>query len=110
MPRGDGTGPFGAGPRTGRGFGYCSGYPHPGYVVPGGLGAYGYGRGWRHRNWFYATGLPGWARAGFYPPYPSPYSGAPSVEQEKEMLNRAAENIKAELEQIEKRLKELNEQ
>ena len=34
MPWGDGTGPWGLGPRTGRGFGYCAGYPHPGFVVP----------------------------------------------------------------------------
>ena len=24
----------------------------------------GWGRGWRHRHWFYATGLPGWAPPG----------------------------------------------
>ncbi|HHY81012.1 MAG TPA: DUF5320 domain-containing protein, partial [Thermoanaerobacter sp.] len=30
MPRGDGTGPMGLGPRTGRGLGYCSGYNVPG--------------------------------------------------------------------------------
>ena len=30
MPRGDGTGPAGFGPLTGRGAGYCAGYPVPG--------------------------------------------------------------------------------
>lgn len=40
MPRGDGTGPMGAGPMTGRAAGLCSGYPTPGYMQPGG------GRGW----------------------------------------------------------------
>ena len=47
MPGGDGTGPGGLGPRTGRGFGYCNGYPHPGYAVPGGMGmGWGRGRAW----------------------------------------------------------------
>ncbi len=59
MPWGDGTGPWGLGPRTGRGFGYCAGYPHPGFVVPfprggrwfwWGRGFWGRGRGWR---WFW---------------------------------------------------------
>lgn len=56
MPWGDGTGPWGLGPRTGRGFGYCAGYPHPGFVVPfprggrwfwWGRGFWGRGRGFR---------------------------------------------------------------
>ena len=32
MPRGDRTGPWGEGPRTGRAAGYCAGYPYPGYA------------------------------------------------------------------------------
>ncbi|MGQ9681473.1 MAG: DUF5320 domain-containing protein [Anaerolineae bacterium] len=35
MPRGDGTGPAGMGPRTGRGLGPCSGYPTPGSTNTG---------------------------------------------------------------------------
>ena len=31
MPRGDGTGPEGKGPKTGRGLGKCSGNSEPGY-------------------------------------------------------------------------------
>ncbi len=74
MPGGDRTGPMGAGPMTGRGAGYCAGFDAPGFVRRGmGGGGFGYfgfgrggrargaGRGWRHM--FYATGLPGWARA-----------------------------------------------
>ncbi|OPY86893.1 MAG: hypothetical protein A4E73_03818 [Syntrophaceae bacterium PtaU1.Bin231] len=34
MPRGDGTGPLGLGPMTGRAAGYCAGYPMPGFVNP----------------------------------------------------------------------------
>ncbi|HRT63051.1 MAG TPA: DUF5320 domain-containing protein [Syntrophales bacterium] len=93
MPRGDGTGPAGLGPMTGRAAGFCAGYSVPGYMNPawgwgrgrgfgffgrGGRG-FGYfgrgrggGRGWRNR--YYATGFPGWARVGFGP---GPYAGAP---------------------------------
>ena len=47
MPRGDGTGPMGFGPMTGRAAGYCAGYPVPGFMNPiaGGWGAPGYGYG-----------------------------------------------------------------
>ena len=60
MPRGDGTGPMGMGPMTGRGAGYCAGFSVPGYMNAGpgwgyrsgfgrgfgpGFGP-GYGRGW----------------------------------------------------------------
>ena len=31
MPRGNGTGPMGYGPMTGRGAGYCAGYATSGY-------------------------------------------------------------------------------
>ncbi len=45
MPRGDGTGPAGKGPQTGRKKGYCTGADDPGYLVPGqGLGLGGGGR------------------------------------------------------------------
>ena len=85
MPGGDGTGPVGMGPMTGRGAGYCAGYPTPGYMGPaGGRGFWGRGRGGGRggRNWYYATGLPFWARAaqGFF--------GAPSAEQEREALRQ----------------------
>ncbi len=98
---------------TGRGFGYCAGYPHPGYVVPGGggrwLGFGGWGRGWRHRYWYYATGLPGWIRWRYFAPYPAPFQPPVSPEQEKEALKQAAEDLRAELEEIERRIKELEE-
>ena len=40
MPRGDGTGPSGMGPMTGRAAGYCAGYPEPGYMNPGPAAGY----------------------------------------------------------------------
>lgn len=117
MPRGDRTGPRGMGPMTGRGAGFCAGYPVPGYMnpVPGRGVGYGFGvwggggggRGWRH--WYYATGLPGWARAGYPPAWrAAPYAPAPpSPEQEAAFLQSQAEGLKAALADIEKRLQEL---
>ena len=58
MPFGDGTGPRGLGPMTGRRAGFCAGFGRPGFnnPMPGrqfGLG-WGFGRGWglgRGRGW-----------------------------------------------------------
>lgn len=118
MPGGDRTGPLGAGPRTGRGAGYCSGYAVPGYMNPvsgrgsWGWGAYGRGRGggrgWR--NWYYATGMPGWQRTAYgYPAYgePYPYSSEPTAAEEKDMLKGEAEALKRELEDIQNRISTL---
>ena len=70
MPGGDGTGPMGLGPMTGRAAGYCAGYPVPGYMNPTpGRGYWGWGRG-LGRGWGRGLGR-GWrarAWAGFYPP------------------------------------------
>jgi len=80
MPLGDGTGPAGMGPMTGRAAGFCAGYPVPGYMNPVtgragfygasipavgslyGAGAYGYGAGYGvpYAGW----GNP-WLRRGF---------------------------------------------
>jgi len=45
MPFGDGTGPAGMGPMTGRAAGFCAGYPVPGYMnaAVGRAGFYGAG-------------------------------------------------------------------
>jgi hypothetical protein len=101
MPRGDGTGPWGAGPMTGRRAGYCAGYDEPGFANPAprlgmrrGFG--GGGRGWR--NMFYATGLPRWARWGYTPPAP---------QQEVEALKEQAGWLKDQLDAINKRIEEI---
>jgi len=67
MPFGDGTGPRGMGPMTGRGAGYCAGYARPGFanpVIRG--GRFGLGLGWR--------GAYGYPYAGRYG-RPAPYAG-----------------------------------
>lgn len=122
MPGGDGTGPAGFGPMTGRAAGYCVGYHVPGYMNPiPGRGYWGWGRGGGqgYRNWYYATGLPGWTRVGMgYPAwrtvpaagYPHPYTpyGAPITrEQEIDALKGQAEYFEDALDGIKKRIEEL---
>jgi hypothetical protein len=121
MPGGDRTGPAGLGPMTGRAAGYCAGYPVPGFMNPtGGRGFWGGGRGggrgggWGRRNWFYATGLPGWQRFGMgYPayggvaPYGVPYNPVGSREQELNALKNQAEYFEDALDDIKKRITEL---
>ena len=122
MPRGDGTGPMGMGPMTGRAAGFCARYNAPGYANPGfgrGLGL-GWGRGWRGggrgwRHWYYATGLPGWMRFGRWPAwgaplaaaYGAPYAPAPTREQEVEMIKEQAQYFQDALSEISRRLEEL---
>lgn len=124
MPGGDGTGPMGLGPRTGRAAGFCAGYPMPGSLNPifgrgavGWVGGFGRGRGWR--NWYYATGLPRWARGGAWPyavqfgaawPYAAPSTGATASEREAGDLRAEAEYLRGALESLEKRLAELESQ
>jgi hypothetical protein len=69
MPFGDGTGPVGAGPMTGRAAGFCAGFPVPGYMNPvaGQVGFYGPGM---PAFGAYGTGLFGYG-AGYGMPYGS---------------------------------------
>jgi hypothetical protein len=123
MPGGDRTGPYGSGPMSGRGAGYCAGYPMPGFANPiPGRGWFGFGhgfgirrgwfgrgggRGWRH--WYYATGLPGWARPGFGLPFygAEPYVSEPTPKEETEMLKEQAEFLKNQLKDIQDRISTL---
>ena len=110
MPGGDGTGPLGAGPMTGRGAGFCAGFNMPGYASPAagrglsgrGRGFGGGGRGWRHCFW--ATGLPGWMRFGWGGMAPA---AEPAPEAEKRFLDGQAQALRTQLDVIERRLEEL---
>ncbi len=126
MPRGNGTGPNGAGPMTGRAAGYCAGYSTPGFANPiaggfggrGGRGGFGVrgggGRGWR--NMYYATGLPGWARYGTAygaVPFGGGIAGSPvtvTPEQELAALKNQARYFDDALKNINKRIDELENQ
>lgn len=88
MPRGDGTGPMGQGPMTGRGLGYCAGYPSPGFMQPG----FGRGRGFRRR--FYR--------------YPIPVEPIRLTKQEqRKILEEEKKELELELKSIQEKLKEL---
>lgn len=102
MPRGNRTGPMGAGPRTGRGFGYCSGYDAPGFATPAPGFGMGWGRGrgggfgWRNR--FFASGPVGWDYSRYEPPSP---------EESLQALKSDADWLKGQLDAINKRIEEL---
>ena len=115
MPGGDRTGPAGSGPMTGRTAGFCAGYAVPGYansVSRGGFrgrgrgfGGRGGGRGWR--NQFYATCLPGWARAGFgfsgpVMPTVTPTEDLEDLKQQAEFLQSSLSQVSEHIEQLEK--------
>jgi hypothetical protein len=122
MPGGDRTGPMGLGPMTGRAAGYCAGFAMPGYGNPapgrgfgmgfgrgrgfGGRGFGGGGRGWRH--WYYATGLPGGLRSGWWGAPPS--YAAPTPTAERDYLEGVAESLQGQLNDIKKRLDQLSSQ
>jgi Family of unknown function (DUF5320) len=119
MPRGDRTGPMGVGPMTGRAAGFCAGYSMPGNMNPvagrgfGGRGSGGGGRGWR--NWFHATGLPGWARVGMglpawgagpYP-YAAPVAPVTPPEAEVDALKAQAGYLEQMLQSLQQRIQKL---
>jgi hypothetical protein len=94
MPGFDRTGPWGRGPMTGRGRGYCvspgwTGQPH--FSRGGGFGR---GRGWRNRYW--ATGIPG---RGWWGP-PDWYGPSLSREDEMALLQEDAAYLERELGEI----------
>jgi hypothetical protein len=121
MPFGDRTGPQGLGPRTGRGAGYCSGFSGPGYMNPvlgrgfGGFGrgrgsqGFGRGRGWR--NWYWATGVPGWARGGYgfsrFAGAGYPYGPEFTAKEEIDILKDQADFFKQQLDDIQNRISTL---
>jgi hypothetical protein len=121
MPWGDGTGPLGLGPMTGRAAGYCAGYPVPGYMNP--LPGFGWRRWLWPRKRFFGRGFwgrgRGWWRTYWLPPYLpvaphyiSPVYSDIAPEQEKEVEKNYLEGLLKELEEeiksIKERLKELS--
>lgn len=132
MPYGDGTGPEGYGPITGRGLGFCTGYNSPGFnkgVPRGGRGRRWKGRGFRGGFGRKFNPRPGMgARFTHYHPrelspprynvdrnipyerMTTPVRYEYSEEEEREDLKAYAEELKNELEAIENRIEELENQ
>ena len=116
MPAGDGTGPAGMGPMTGRAAGYCAGYNTPGYVNQAGGRGFGFGRG-RGGGRGFGRGR-GWGQGWAYPyPAATPYYGAPSggypynpdisPQQESSFLQEQAKALQGEIDSINQRIKDL---
>ena len=102
MPRRDGTGPIGYGPKTGWGAGPCSANPEPDNVpwMPG----RGLGRGSGRRRGFGGDrGLGRQARRGGFFEQPNP-------EQEQHFLENHRDTLQGQLNDINKRLDELTAQ
>ena len=98
MPQGDGTGPNGQGPLTGRGMGYCAGFNVPGFMNPCFGRGFGRGRGFAFRSRAMQAVMP--------------IQMQPQViteKQEKQYLKQELETLKQEIEDIQKRLKDLKE-
>jgi len=111
MPAGNGTGPMGAGPMTGRAAGYCAGHTVPGHANPVAVGGFrlrqgcggqvGRGRGM-------GMGFRGGRQCGGrYGMQPVAAPSAPAPEQEHAMLKTQAQNLESALADIQKRLTEL---
>ena len=98
MPRGDRTGPVGMGPMTGRAAGFCAGFNSPGFMSPGGGRGFrgfwgrGAGRGWRNR---------------FCAPWYPANTTQVSEQQELEYLKEQAHYLKESLDEINKRVEQL---
>lgn len=112
MPWGDGTGPLGLGPMTGRRVGYCSGFPVPGYLNPVPGFAFSRGRGFR---WYWRRLLLGVqttstiSRTRFVPEELklSKEEQRKILEEERKAIREEIKELKEELNTIEVRLKEL---
>ena len=102
MPRGDRTGPTGAGPMTGRAAGFCAGFAAPGYAGGGeargrGMG-FGRGGGWG-RGFGRGFGR-GWD-------WPAASANAPTGDQELAVLKQQARQLQTDMELIQGRIQEL---
>ena len=101
MPGGNGTGPMGMGPMTGRGAGNCAGLPTAGYAntMPG--RGFARGRGGRGSGRGFGRGM------GFRGTSPNAYNPAISSQEEAKILKTQASSMQNEINSINARIKEL---
>ncbi|MDI1471990.1 hypothetical protein THER_0128 [Thermodesulfovibrio sp. N1] len=97
----DRTGPFGAGPKTGRGFGYCGRFNASGYMNSEPGRSLGRVRGWR------CSGLFRGLRRRFRGFWRMPFFEEAPFREEAELLKQEAEILRKNLEIVEKRLSEI---
>ncbi len=103
MPWGDRMGPVGAGPRTGRGLGFCNGYASPGYLNSGFGRGFGFGRGAG-----FGRGFGFGARRGLGFEYNYGYFPANlSKDDEKNILENEISRLTSTIDSLRKRLDEL---
>lgn len=103
MPRGDGTGPMGMGPMTGRGMGRCDGYAGSGYAV-----GFGRGRGRCFRRMYDMTEFSSRVRRGAYPyGFASyPYQVETNDVDEKKVLQNQMDFLEKQLKEVREKLKD----
>ena len=105
MPGGDRTGPMGQGPMTGRGAGYCSGNPTPGYSIPAFRPGIGRGRRVNYGRGFRGRGRGFWFRANI-----DNQVYQPTIEEEKRYYEESIKNLEDEIKFLKDKLKNLSEE
>lgn len=98
MPRGDGTGPMGIGPMTGRGYGACAGFGYANNWC-------GMGRGRGFKRMYRMTGMPFRARYGPEPDEDN--ENETSALDERKTLQNQAAFLEKQLSRVRKRLDSL---
>ncbi len=106
MPRGDGTGPAGAGAMSGRAAGFCAGYQTPGFAnqSAGFGGGFGRGRGFFGRPRLGLGRRWGAWDGSFIAPQMAPVQNG---EDEMQVLKNHAAALRNQLDAVEKRLDEI---
>jgi len=89
---------------TGRGMGYCAGYDAPGYANRGPEAGMGRGMGWRN-----ARGYGQGNRRRYFHPDTAWDELAPTKEEELSVLKTKAKRLQRTLDEVNKRLKDLEE-
>lgn len=113
MPRGDRTGPYGYGPMSGQGAGFCAGYDMPGYAnagfYRGGMRMGRRARGGRHSRFYGGMGRGWMGNAAYAVPYPADMSPAEKTDMLKTReawLQEQLEEVQQEMGDIQKDTKE----
>jgi len=112
MPRGNQTGPWGEGPRSGRAMGTCAGYDTPGYMRPGPGMGFGQGFGFRHgpgmgfgggRGLRHPRLMGAYGHYPYAPPQPAPEDELLVLKEEADALARHQEQISRRIQELEKK-------